>query len=180
MKAGGLRLGPLVAVMFFTVSGGPFGLEGLVGSVGPGVAVLLLVATPLVYSVPEALLIGELASMLPVEGGYYQWVKRAFGRFWGFWNGWLSWAYSLIDMAIYPVLLLQYLHFFLPGLGPLDGWLLALALIWGATWLNLRGSPVVGTASGWFVALVLVPFGVLAAVALARWMEQPATPLPEP
>jgi len=26
-----LRLGPLIAVMFFTVSGGPFGLEGLVG-----------------------------------------------------------------------------------------------------------------------------------------------------
>src|SRR5438034_906959 len=178
MKAGGLRLGPLVAVMFFTVSGGPFGLEGLVGSVGPGVAVLLLVATPLVYSVPEALLIGELASMLPVEGGYYQWVKRAVGRFWGFWNGWLSWAYSLIDMAIYPVLLLQYLHFFLPGLRPLDGWLLALALIWGATWLNLRGTRVVGTASGWFVALVLAPFGVLAAVALARWIGQPATPFP--
>src|SRR5213080_1427866 len=115
--------------MFFTVSGGPFGLEGLVGSVGPGVAVLLLVATPLIYSVPEALLIGELASMLPVEGGYYQWVKREFGRFWGFWNGWLSWAYSLIDMAIYPV-------------------------------------------------LVLAPFGVLAAVALARWIGQPATPFP--
>src|SRR6266571_2354124 len=60
-----LRLGPLVAVMFFTVSGGPFGLEGLVGSVGPGVALLLLVATPLLYSVPETLLVGELASMLP-------------------------------------------------------------------------------------------------------------------
>jgi len=28
-------LGPLVAVMYFIVSGGPFGLEGLVGSVGP-------------------------------------------------------------------------------------------------------------------------------------------------
>ena len=164
--------------MFFTVSGGPFGLEGLVGSVGPGVAVLLLVATPLIYSVPEALLIGELASMLPVEGGYYQWVKRAFGRFWGFWNGWLSWVYSLIDMAIYPVLFLQYLRFFLPGLGPLQAWLVALALIWGATWLNLRGTRVVGTASGWFVALVLAPFGVLATVALARWLGQPATPFP--
>src|ERR1041384_2150728 len=103
--------------MFFTVSGGPFGLEGLVGSVGPGVALLLLVATPLIYSVPEALLIGELASMLPVEGGYYRWVKRAFGRFWGFWNGWLSWVYSLTGMAISPVLFLQYLRFFLPGLG---------------------------------------------------------------
>src|SRR5438046_3241105 len=164
--------------MFFTVSGGPFGLEGLVGSVGPGVAVLLLVATPLIYSVPEALLIGELASMLPVEGGYYQWVKRAFGRFWGFWNGWLSWVYSLIDMAIYPVLFLQYLRFFLPGLGRFEAWVVALAVIWGATWLNLRGTRVVGTASGWFVAMVLAPFGVLAAVALVRWLEQPATPFP--
>src|SRR5438105_4180814 len=118
-----LRLGPLVAVMFFTVSGGPFGLEGLVASVGPGVALLLLVATPLLYSVPETLLVGELASMLPAEGGYYQWVKRAFGRFWGFWNGWLSWTYSLLDMAIYPVLLIQYVGFFLPGLGWLERWL---------------------------------------------------------
>jgi amino acid transporter len=173
-----LRLGPLVAVMFFTVSGGPFGLEGLVGSVGPGVAVLLLVVTPLIYSVPEALLIGELASMLPAEGGYYQWVKRAFGRFWGFWNGWLSWVYSLLDMAIYPVLFIQYLRFFVPGLGRLDAWLMALALIWGATWLNLRGTRVVGTASGWFVATVLAPFGVLAVAALVRWAGQPATPLP--
>src|SRR6266571_4935080 len=174
-----LRLGPLVAVMFFTVSGGPFGLEGLVGSVGPGVAILLLVATPLIYSVPETLLIGELASMLPVEGGYYQWVKRAFGQFWGFWNGWLSWVYSLIDMAIYPVLFMQYLRFFVPGLGRLDAWLLALALIWGATWLNLRGARVVGTASGWFVAAVLAPFGVLAGVALVRWATtSAATPFP--
>ena len=169
---------PLVAVMFFTVSGGPFGLEGLVGSVGPGVALLLLVATPLIYSIPETLLIGELASMLPVEGGYYQWVKRAFGRFWGFWNGWLSWTYSLLDMAIYPVLFIQYLRFFAPGLSQLEAWLVALALIWGATWLNLRGTVVVGTASGWFVATVLLPFGVLAGVAIARWIGQPATPLP--
>jgi amino acid transporter len=156
--------------MFFTVSGGPFGLEGLVGSVGPGVAVLLLLGTPLLYSVPEALLIGELASMLPLEGGYYQWVKRAFGRFWGFWNGWLSWVYSLLDMAIYPVLLIQYLRFFTPGLGALGSWLVALALIWGATWLNLGGTRVVGTASRWFVAAVVAPFGVLAALALFRWL----------
>lgn len=165
----GLGLGSLVAILYFTVSGGPFGLEGLVGAVGPGLALLLLVATPLLYSVPEALLIGELASMLPIEGGYYQWVKRAFGPFLGFVNGWLSWIYSLIDMAIYPVLLVQYARWFVPQLSGLGGWGLALALIWGATWLNLRGTRVVGTASGWFVAAVMAPFAVLAAVALARW-----------
>ncbi len=166
-----LGLGPLVAVMFFIVSGGPFGLEGLVGSVGPMLALTLLVATPLVYSVPEALLVGELASMLPLEGGYYQWVKRAFGRFWGFWNGWLSWAYSLLDMALYPVLLLQYLRFFAPGLGQVESWLIACAMIWGATWLNLRGTRVVGGASGVFVALVLAPFAVLTFIATARWLS---------
>ena len=156
--------------MFFNVSGGPFGVEGLVGSVGPGLAVVLLVATPLLYSVPETLIIGELASMLPAEGGYYVWVTRAFGRFWGFTNGWLSWMYSLIDMAIYPVLFLQYLGFFVGGLGRFTSWGLALALIWGATWLNLRGTRVVGAASGWFTAAVLAPFAALAAVALVRWM----------
>jgi amino acid transporter len=155
--------------MFFCVSGGPFGLEGVVGGVGPGVAILLLVLTPLLYSVPETLIIGELASMLPAEGGYYQWVKRAFGRFWGFTNGWLSWMYSLIDMAIYPALFLQYLRFFTGDLGWWPSWLLALAMIWGATWLNLRGTRTVGLASGWFTVLVLAPFGVLAAFAVARW-----------
>src|SRR2546426_5225401 len=116
--------------------------------------------------------------MLPVEGGYYQWVKRAFGRFWGFWNGWLSWTYSLLDMAIYPVLFIQYLRFFAPGLSQLEAWLVALALIWGATWLNLRGTLAVGRASGWFVATVLLPFGVLVAMTIVRWMGQSATPFP--
>src|SRR5256884_207061 len=164
--------------MFFTVSGGPFGLEGVGGSVGARGAVPLRVAPPLVYSVPEALLIGELASMLPVEGGYYQWVKRAFGRFWGFWNGWLSWVYSLLDMAIYPVLFIQYLRFFVPGLSRLDAWLVALALIWGATWLNPRGTLAVGAGSGWVGAAGPLPFGVVVGVAIARGLGQPATPFP--
>ncbi|HUK20754.1 MAG TPA: APC family permease [Gemmatimonadales bacterium] len=166
-----LRLGPLVAVLFFTVSGGPFGLEGIVGSIGPGLAVLLLVLTPLLYSVPETLLIGELASMLPIEGGYYQWVKRAFGPFWGFWNGWLSWIYSLVDMAIYPVLFIQYTRFFLPGVSRAESWMLALVIIWGATWLNVRGTRVVGAVSSWFVFAVLLPFAVLAGDALVRWLH---------
>src|SRR5256714_10792006 len=51
-------------------------------------------------------------------------------------------------------------------------------MIGGATWLNLRGTRVVGTASGWFVAAVLAPFAVLAAVAFTRWLGQPAPPFP--
>ena len=79
---------------------------------------LILLIVPLIWSIPEVLIVGELASMLPEEGGYYRWVDRAFGRFWAFQNGWLTWMYSLVDMAIYPVLFNQYLRYFLPGLDP--------------------------------------------------------------
>jgi len=178
LKPARLGLAPLVAVMFFTVSGGPFGLEGLIGAVGPGVALTLIVATPLLYSVPEALLIGELASMLPVEGGYYEWVKRAFGPFGGFCNGWLSFAYSLVDMALYPVLFQQYLAFLFPGVGKLAAWAISLGLVWLATLLNLRGTRVVGIASGWFAAAVLLPFLVLAAAAAHEWFAASHVALP--
>src|SRR2546430_1106227 len=77
-------------------------------------------------------------------------------------------------MAIYPVLFLQYIRFFAPGLGGVEGWLIALVLIWGATWLNLRGTRAVGTASGWLIAAVLAPFALLAVVALGRWVFGPA------
>src|SRR2546422_9207392 len=47
-------------------------------------------------------------------------------------------------------------------------------MIWGATWLNLRGPLAVGTASGWLIAAVLAPFALLAVVALGRWVFGPA------
>ena len=109
----------LVFILYFSTSGGAFTTETLVAAVGPGMALLILVLVPIVYSLPETLIIGELASMLPLEGGYYRWVQRAFGPFWAFQNGWLTWMYSLVDMAIYPVLFLQYFGYFFPELsGP--------------------------------------------------------------
>ena len=118
---------PLVAVLFFNVSGGPYGVEDAVGSLGPGLALLLLLVTPLVWSLPVALAMGELASALPEEGGYVVWVQRAFGRFWGFQAGWWSWINSFVDVAVYPALFAEYLATWRPGMSPLERWVLALA-----------------------------------------------------
>src|ERR1700720_2163711 len=127
----------LVFVLFFSTSGGPYTTETLIHSVGPGLGLLILALVPLLWSVPEALIVGELASMLPEEGGYYRWVDRAFGRFWAFQNGWLTWLCSLFDMALYPTLFNQYLKYFVPGLDVKLRWTLSLAIIWIGTWINL-------------------------------------------
>ncbi len=157
----------VVFLLFFTVSGGAFTTETLVAEVGPGLALLLLAVVPVLWSVPEALLIGELASMLPEEGGYYRWVRRAFGPFWAFQNGWYTWLYSLVDMAIYPVLFTQYLAWFAPGLPGWGVWAVRLAVIWGATAINLRGALRVGRVGTWAGYFVLATFGAIGVAAIA-------------
>ena len=104
-----MRLLPLIAATYFMVSGGPYGLEDIIGKAGYGRALLLLAIVPLVWSLPTSLMVGELASALPEEGGYYCWVRRALGGFWGFQEAWLSLAASVFDMAIYPVIFVLYL-----------------------------------------------------------------------
>jgi amino acid transporter len=170
----------LVFVMFFNVSGGAYGAEGLAGSVGPGLALLTMLVVPLVWSLPETLIVGELASMLPEEGGYYRWVRRAFGEFWGFQNGWATWLYSLVDMAIYPVLFNQYLRWFFPSLAAGSAWLVALVVIWGATAINLRGAFPVGRVSVWAGSFVLLGFLALALFAIPHAQHAPWTPFANP
>ncbi len=164
-----MRLLPLIAATYFMVAGGPYGLEDILGDAGYGRALLLLLLIPLVWSLPTALMVGELASALPQEGGYYCWVRRALGPFWGFQEAWLSLAASVFDMAIYPVLFVLYLSRVAPALtaGPRATlWELAVVLVCAA-W-NLRGARSVGEGSIGFFALLLAPFAVLVAAGLWR------------
>ena len=166
----------LVFVLFFSTSGGPYTTETLIHSVGPGLGLLILALVPLVWSLPEALIVGELASMLPEEGGYYRWVDRAFGRFWAFQNGWLTWMYSLVDMAIYPVLFNQYLRYFHPGLDQRTEWVISVAIIWGAAWINIRGSINVSRTSIVAGCFIILGFVVLSVASLPRITHIPWRP----
>ncbi len=166
--------------MFFNVSGGAFTLEGLVAEVGPGLALATLMLVPLVWSLPEVLLIGELASMLPEEGGYYRWVRRAFGPFWAFQCGWCTWMYSMVDMAIYPVLFNQYLATFVPGLDGPERFLVSLAVIWIAVAINLRGALDVGRVSIAVGLFVLCGFGLVAFASLPHQVSVPWAPFSKP
>src|SRR5258708_30646777 len=101
-----MRLLTLIAATYFMVSGGPYGLEDIIGKAGYGRALLLLALVPLVWSLPTRLMVGELASAVPEDGGYYCWVRRALGGFWGFLEGWLGMAAGALGLGILPLILL--------------------------------------------------------------------------
>lgn len=186
-RVGGLsrRLGytGLASVLFFTVSGGPYGLEPLVAALNPGWAVVLIIATPIFWALPIALMVAELSSALPDEGGYYVWVRRTLGPFWGLQEGWWSICAIAVDMALYPVLFVDYLAYFfpvlaLPGTGDtpwpvmLARWLIAVMVILIALWINCRGARSVGHGAAVSFVWVFAPFALLVVWALAR----PETP----
>jgi hypothetical protein len=133
----------LIAIVFFTVSGGPYGLEPLLTYAGEHGALLVLLVTPLLWDVPAMFTVLELNAMMPITGGYYKWVKYALGAKWGFYEGWWTWLYTFVDLAIYPVLFVQYASFFFPGLDvykiPI-----CLVIIWG-----IRRVKYIGDSSGW-------------------------------
>jgi amino acid transporter len=162
-----MRLLPLIGATYFMVAGGPYGLEDILGDAGYGRALLLLLVIPIIWSLPTSLMVGELASALPQEGGYYCWVRRALGGFWGFQEAWLSLAASVFDMAIYPVIFVLYLSRLAPSLtSGYCGTLWALAIVLLCTLWNLRGARVVGESSVAMFVVLLAPFVVLVCVGL--------------
>lgn len=150
----------LAAVIFLTVSGGPYGLEPLLEQAGSNAALLLLMVTPLLWDIPTIFIVLELNSMMPVTGGYYQWVKRALGLRWAFYEGWWTWLYTFADLAIYPVMFVTYLSFFFPQAEAYKI-PICLAIIWISAGVNILGIVPVGKASIFLSIIVLIPFLIL-------------------
>src|ERR1700730_12692707 len=64
-------------------------------------SISLWILAAVFFFVPTALVIVELSSRFPEEGGLYAWSRDAFGEFHGFVAGWTYWVYTF---------------FYLPGL----------------------------------------------------------------
>jgi amino acid transporter len=169
---------PLVCVMYLVVSGGAYGLEDAVRLAGPRLTVALCLIVPLTLSLPTALMAAELTALMPIEGGFYFWVKEALGPFAGFAEAYMTILYTAVDMAIYPGLFSAYLSFLIP-IGPAMQVVLAIALIWLAGGLNLLGIRPVGVASIVLAAILLSPFAALVVVGLPKLIHfvPPTQPL---
>jgi amino acid transporter len=185
-----LTLIPLSGLIYFTVCGGSFGIEPLVGYSGPGLALLLIFLTPVIFSIPNMLMVRELQSMMPVQGGYYHWVKRAFGPFAGFMAGWNNWVVSWLDVSIYPVFAALYLTYWFDALeiGMTIGsitispnflqWIVALIMIWLIAWLQVRGARITGIFTNVMGVIMIIPLAIMAVIGFVNWARFGAPVLP--
>jgi amino acid transporter len=174
-----LTLLPLIAATYFIVAGGPFGLEDIVSKAGYAGAILILLITPLIWALPTALMVSEMASTLPKEGGYYAWVSRAMGPFWGFQEAWLSLVGSIFDMAIYPTLFVGYLGHFAPAVTASGrGLWIGVGLIAASAAWNLLGARAIGDSSVLLGVVLLAPFVLLSVYAAAHRVAPGGAPVP--
>lgn len=159
---------PLAVIVFYNVSGGPFGVETSVRAGGNLFALVGFIVGPLVWSMQEALLTAELGTTFPEAGAGVAWVEEAFGPSAGWLCGYLGWIAGATDNAIYPVLFMDYLLQHISSsadeaieLHPVRRFLAlsSASIILG--YINWRGLPLVGSMSTWICLVAMSPFIVL-------------------
>jgi len=176
---GKMTLAPMIAATYFMVAGGPYGLEEIVQKTGYRATLLILLITPLLWSLPTAAMVSELASAIPEEGGFYVWVRRGMGPFWGYQEAWLTLTGSIFEMALYPNLFVDYIGRLAPGVvaGHRGLWI-GFAMIAICTAWNAAGARAVGGGSLVMNVALLLPFAALIVFALFHGRAGSAASIP--
>ena len=174
-----LKTSTVVFMIFCLTAAGAYGIEEMIPQAGPGLTLVMLIVIPFLWSTPMGLVAAELGSALPQEGGYYKWVQRACGEFWGFQAGWWRTVSVYLDNTLYVVLAGSYLGSVLHLTG-LQEYLFKASIIIFFTYINIRGIRDVGTVSTIISILVLIAFGLVAVVGFANWQTNPFVPFIPP
>jgi amino acid transporter len=170
----------LVFVMFSYTTGGPFGLEDMVTTSGPGMTLIYLLVLPFFWCIPVSLVSAELTTAMPVEGGFYRWTRAAFGDFWGFLAGWWNWSASFLLGGAYAVLFTDYLVYYFPGITGWKHYVISVALIAVITWINVRGIEMVGQVATALEIFILVPVITMVVMGFMKWHHNPFVPFIPP
>ena len=166
--------------MFSYTTGGPFGLEDMVTTSGPGMTLIYILVLPFFWCIPVSLVSAELTTAMPVEGGFYRWTRAAFGDFWGFLAGWWNWSASFLLGGAYAVLFTDYLVYYFPQITGWKHYLVSVALIAVITWINVRGIQMVGKVATALELFIFIPVITMVVIAFAKWQHNPFVPLVPP
>src|SRR5690242_18827561 len=113
----------------------------------------LWVLAALLFFMPSALVLVELSTRYPVEGGLYAWTKEAFGDFHGFVAGWAYWIYTF---------------FYFPGL--LMASAAMGAYIGGSSWGHLAESRAFLLGGSVFLLFIAVALNIVG-LNVGKWLQ---------
>ncbi|MCD7033326.1 amino acid permease [Metabacillus sp. GX 13764] len=128
-------------------------------TIGPS-AVSFWILAALLYFIPISLIVAELSTAFPEQGGISAWVERAFGKKAAFLCGWFFWV---ANFTYYPSLLIGITVNVSYAINApqiiSNTWfttIVSLVIFWSLTILTLRGTQVSGKMSA-----IGAPIGVL-------------------
>ena len=173
----------LVALIFFAVSGGPFGSEPSVSTGGPFWAIFAFMIFPIVWCIPEALITSEMGSLFPGNSGFTSWITASFNSpFLGYVEGFCSFVSTATNSSVYPHLFHSYLKVHLPALDdPLIGTLCMVVFILSMAYVNYRGLDIVSSLGLFLMVFILTPFVLIFVLGVpsvnpANWLMGMHTP----
>ena len=173
---------PLAVIIFYSVSGGAFGVEETVRSAGNFYTLLGFLVMPFIWSMQEALMTAELGSAFPEASGGVAWVQEAYGNCAGWMSGYLNWISGATDNAIYPVLFVEYLLQQVNGdsnaISPFAKFCMFTGMSCLLAYMNWLGLPLVGKMSMTICFVAISPFIIMSVVGAfqvdpSRWLEPP-------
>jgi amino acid transporter len=150
------------------------GWVGTAAKLGSSHLTFWLLAATLFY-LPQAAVVIFLNRLMPIEGGLYQWATVGLGAFWGFVVAWNLWAYGILILATFGVIVANNVAYVI---GPAGAWLtgtpwytavvsvvtisaITLVALWGlrvGKWVqNLGAAGQILT----YVALIAIPFAAV-------------------
>lgn len=179
LKEHDVKLSTAVLMMYCLVAAGAFGIEEMIPSSGPGLTIVMLLVLPFIWAAPQALVSAELGGAIPEAGGFYKWVQRGLGEFWGFQACWCRTLSCYIDNALYIVLATGYLKTFIP-MTTVQDLIVKFLLIAIFTYINLRGIKEIGLVNSILAIMIFTAFAAVTIVGFANWEFNPMTPFNPP
>eukprot|EP00804_Cyclotella_cryptica_P025933 CCRYP_002774-RC/>CCRYP_002774-RC protein AED:0.13 eAED:0.13 QI:91/0.85/0.75/1/0.85/0.87/8/165/526 len=180
----------LAMIIFYNVTGGPFGIEPSVKAAGNFYAIIGISLMPFVWAVPEMYMTYRLSEMFPCASGGVLWVEKAMNPTMGLVQGYLGWLGGVVNAASYPALLYEYIMSqFFSDAGQSEvnsllryGFIFLLALLLAI--VNYRGLVLVGKASTLIYIVSMSAFLVMAIIGFPKvdpqkWLQTPQMGLVE-
>lgn len=167
----------LVAMICVMVAGGGYGIEDIIGTVGPGMTMLVLLLIPFIWSIPFGLVSAELSSAYPVDGGMYTWSREVLGEKAGFVSGWCYTIAGFVEPALFATLTANYARGFFPfELNGFQYWALCAVIIVILSVVNFLGIKVLSNMATIITLACLIPFVVLIILSFMNIQYNPVVP----